>query len=95
MNRDVELSGIVVHSEGSSVESDNVSKSENDGKVFKSLGVDDDRGMAAALGAGVEARVDDFERADVELLVDLVREGGINNDTIDVLWVSCGEGSLR
>ena len=53
MNRDVELSGIVVHSEGSSVESDNVSKSENDGKVFKSLGVDDDRGMAAALGAGV------------------------------------------
>ena len=77
------------------MESDNVSKSENDGKVFKSLGVDDDRGVAAALGSSIKARVDNFERADVEFLVDLVREGGINDDTIDVLWVSCGEGSLR
>ena len=91
MNRDVELSGVVVHSKGSSVESDNVSKSENDGKVFESLGIDDNRGMAAALGASIEARVDNFERADVELLVDLVREGGVSDDTIDMLGVGGSE----
>ena len=73
------------------MESDNVSKSENDGKVFESLGIDDNRGMAAALGASIEARVDNFERADVELLVDLVREGGVSDDTIDMLGVGGSE----
>ena len=45
------------------MESDDVSKSENDGEVLESLGIDDNRGMAAALGAGIKARVDNFERA--------------------------------
>ena len=47
--------------------------------------------MAAALGASIEARVDNFERADVELLVDLVREGGVSDDTIDMLGVGGSE----
>ena len=47
------------------MESDDVSKSENDGEVLKSLGIDDNRGMAAAFCASIKARVDNFERADI------------------------------
>ena len=76
------------------MESDNVSESEHDWKVLESLGVDDNRGVVAALGASVEAGIDDFQGADVELFVDLVGEGGIDDHTVDVLGVSGGEGSL-
>jgi hypothetical protein len=39
------------------------------------------------LGLDVERRIDDLEGADVSLLVGLVGEGSINDNTVDVLGV--------
>jgi len=91
---DVELSAVVVHTESSSVKSDDVTHAENNGEVLEALGVHDDVGVVGALGAGVEARVSDLEGADVKVLVDLVGEGSVDDDTVDVLGVNGAEGGL-
>lgn len=39
----------------------------------------------------VEAGINNLERADVSLLVGLVGEGGVNDNTVDVLRISRGQ----
>ena len=91
---DVELAAVVVHAEGSAMEADHVTEAEDDGEVLEAVGVHDDGGVVAALGAGVDARVNDLERAAVELLVDLVGEGGVNDNTVAVVELRGGEAGL-
>lgn len=95
----VELSLAVVEAEGSSVDTDDVTDSGDDGEVLESLGIQDDGGEVGAvagalLALDVERGVDDLEGADVSVLVGLVGEGSIDDDTIDVLGLAGGEGSL-
>ena len=91
---DVELTAVVVHAEGGSVETDDVTETEADGEVLEALGVHDNGGVVAALGAGGKAWVDNLEGADVELLVLLVGEGCVDDDTVDVLGLNGAEGGL-
>jgi len=74
------------------VHTDDVTEAGDDGEILESLGVEDEGGIvrgvtSALLGLDVERRIDDLERADVSLLVCLVGEGSINDNTIDVLGV--------
>ena len=62
------------------MESDDVSNSEDNWEVLESLGVHDDR-SPLTLGEG---SIDNLERANVERLVDLVWEGSINDDSVNV-----------
>lgn len=94
MHGDVELSAVVIHAEGGSVKTDNVSHAEHNGEVLEALGVHDDASVVGTLGAGVEAGVDDLEGANVKLCVDLVGESGIDDDTVDVLGINGGEGGF-
>ena len=94
MHGDVELSAVVIHAEGGSVKTDNVSHAEHNGEVLEALGVHDDAGVVGTLGAGVEAGVDDLEGANVKLCVDLVGESGIDDDTVDVLGINGREGGF-
>lgn len=86
----VELAATVVEAEGSSVDTDDVTEAGDNGEIFESLGVEDEGGVVrgvtgALLGLDVEGGIDDLEGADVSVLVGLVGEGGIDNNTIDVL----------
>ena len=94
MHGDVELTTVVVHAEGCAMETDDVSETKNDGEVLEAVGVHDDAGVITTLGASVEGGVGNLERADVELLVDLVGEGSINDDTVDVVGLGLGEAGL-
>ena len=72
------------------MDTDDISETGDDGQVFESLGVEDESGIVAGvsgslLGLDVEAGINDLERADVSLVVGLVGEGGIDDDSIDVL----------
>ena len=72
------------------MDTDDISETGDDGQVFESLGVEDESGVVAGvsgslLGLDVEAGINDLERADVSLVVGLVGEGGIDDDSIDVL----------
>ena len=72
------------------MDTDDISKAGDDGQVFESLGVEDEGCVVAGvsgslLGLDVEAGINDLERADVSLVVGLVGEGGIDDDSIDVL----------
>jgi len=74
------------------VHTDDVTEAGDNGEVFESLGVEDEGGVVRSiagslLGLDVERRIDDLERADVSLLVGLVGEGSINDNTVDVLGV--------
>lgn len=95
----VELSLAVVEAEGSSVDADDVSELGDDGEILESLGVQDDGGEVRAVTGSllvldIERGVYDLEGADVSVLVGLVGEGGIDDDTVDVLGLAGGEGSL-
>ena len=93
----VELSGVVVKSEGDSVESDDITDSVDDGEVLESLGVDNNGGVVVVRGLGargVEGRIDDLEGANVSVLVSFVGESGINNNTINMVSVGGGEADL-
>lgn len=86
----VELAGAVVEAEGGSVDTDDVTEAGNDGEVLEALGIENKGSEVASVASAllrlnVEAGVDDLEGADVSLLVGLVGEGGINDNTIDVL----------
>ncbi len=78
---------------------DNITKAGNDGKILESLGVEDKGGevrsvTSSLLALHVEGGVNDLEGADVSILVGLVGEGSVNDNTVDVLSLSGGEGSL-
>lgn len=93
------MSLVVVESEGSSVDSDDVSDSLDDWQIFESLGVENEGGVVAGVSGSllvfdVEGWINDLEGADVSLLVGLVWESGINDNCIKVLWLWGGEGSL-
>ena len=78
-----------------SVDSDDVSDSVDDGEVLESLGVDHDLGELVGLGLGVEGGVNDLENADISILLYLVGESGINNNSVEVVvLIGGGEGSL-
>ena len=88
----IELATTVVEAEGRSVHTDDITKASDNGEVFESLGVEDEGGVIGSvtgslLGLDVERRIDDLEGADVSLLVGLVGEGSINDNTVDVLGV--------
>ena len=81
------------------MDTDDISEAGDDGQVFESLGVEDEgcvvAGVAGALlGLDVEALVNNLEGADVSLIVGLVGEGGIDDDSIQVLGVGRGHGGL-
>lgn len=81
------------------MDADNVTEAGDDGEVLEALGVEDEGGVVggitgALLALDVEGGVDDLERADVSVLVGLVGEGGIDDNTEDVLGISGGEGGL-
>jgi len=89
----VELALALPESEHGTVDADDITNAVNNGEVLEALGVDDDGGVRLAAGLGVESRVNDLEGAD-EVLFTLVREGSINDDTIEVAGIGGGEGSL-
>lgn len=90
MGGDVELSVALVHAEGGSVESDDITESVDDGKLLESLGVDHNSGEFLAVKSGV----DNLERADELFGVGLVWESGIDDHTVDVVGVRGGHGDL-
>ena len=97
MSRNVELSLVLVHAEGSSVQTDNITDFVSDGEVFESLSVDHNSRVIIVGGftaLGVEGGVDDLERADILVSADLVREGSIDDDTVNVVLVRVGQGNL-
>ena len=72
---------------------DDISKLGDDWEILESLGVEDEGGEVAGitsslLALDVEGLINDLERADVSVLVGLVGEGGIDDNTIDVLGLS-------
>lgn len=84
----VELSLAVVEAESSSVDSNDVTKASDDGEIFESLGVENEGGELVVLALVVKAGINDLEGADVSLLVGLVGEGGIDDDSEDVLGLA-------
>jgi hypothetical protein len=94
---DVELSLVLVHAEVSSVETDNVTDLVADREVLESLGVDHDSGVVIVGGfaaLGVKGGVNDLEGADILVGGDFVGEGGVNDDTVDVVVGGGSEGDL-
>ena len=92
----VELSLVVVESEGGSVHSDDISDSLDDRQVFESLSVEHQSGIvtgipSALLALDVERWVHNLEGADVSVLVGLVWESGINHHGVEVLWLGLGQ----
>ena len=72
------------------MDSDDISKSGNNGEIFKSLGIDDESGVVAGISSSfltlkVEAGVNDLQGADVLVFVGLVRERSINDGGVEVL----------
>lgn len=90
----VELSSVFVDSHGGSVNADDVSESVDDGEVFESGGENDEVGPVVFLAGAVERSIDNLEGADESVLGDLVREGSVNDDTIDVGSVGGGDGDV-
>jgi hypothetical protein len=88
---DVELSLGLVDSHVGSVDSDDVSESVDDWEVLELVGVDDNVSISSVL---VEGWVANLEGADESLTVGLVWECSIDNNTIEVLWLTGGEGCL-
>ena len=86
---DVELGLVLPNSNLSSVDSDDISESMDDGEVLESLGVDDNLSVVS-LGGGVEGGVDDLKDANVSILLYLVGEGGINDHSVEVVVVVGG-----
>lgn len=86
---DVELGLVLPNSNLSSVDSDDISESVDDGEVLESLGIDDNLSVVS-LGGGVEGGVDDLKDANVSILLYLVGEGGINDHSVEVVVVVGG-----
>jgi len=98
-NVGVELTAAVVKAEGGSVHTDDVTEAGDDGEILESLGVEDEGGIvrgvtSALLGLDVEGRINNLDGANVSILVGLVGEGGIDDNTINVLGLGGGNRSL-
>ena len=76
--------------------SDNVSDSVNNGKIFESVSVKNEGGIVVTAvtssfsSLDVEGRINELEGAEISILLlvvfaDLVGEGGINDNGIEVL----------
>jgi hypothetical protein len=79
------------------VDADDVANAVGDWEILEALGVDYDGGVVIFSGLVtllVEGGVDDFEGANILLLVDFVGESSIDNNTVDVVGVGGGEGHL-
>jgi len=79
------------------VDADDVTNAVGDWEILEALGVDYDGGVVIFSGLVtllVEGGVDDFEGANILLLVDFVGESSIDNNTVDVVGVGGGEGHL-
>lgn len=79
------------------MDADDVANAVGDWEILEALGVDYDGGVVIFSGLVtllVEGGVDDFEGANILLLVDFVGESSIDNNTVDVVGVGGGEGHL-
>jgi len=85
------LSLVLVDSHVGSVDSNDVSKSVDDGEVLELVGIDNNTGVLSLL---VEGWVNNLEGADESLAVDLIWESGVNHDSVEVAWLGGGEGGL-
>ena len=98
----VELALSFVDAEGGSVEADDVTNAVGDWEILEAIGVYDDGGVVVVAGLVtllVEGGVDDFEGANILLLlllrlVGFVGESSIDNNTVDVVKVGGCEGHL-
>ena len=91
---EVELSSVVIDSEGGSVDSDDVSHSVDNWEILKSVSEDNEVGPVVFLARSVEGSVNDLEGADESVLGHLVGEGGINDDSVDVVGLSGDNGGV-
>ena len=91
---EVELTSVVIDSHGGSVNSDDISESVDNWEVFESVGEDDEVSPLVLLSGAVEGSVNDLEGAYESVLGDLVGEGSINDDTVDVVGLSTDDGSV-
>jgi len=82
---DIELSLVLVDSHVGSVDSDDISESVDDWEVLELGSIDDNVGILSFL---VESWVNNLQGADESLLIDFVWESGINDDTIEVAWLT-------
>ena len=79
------------------MDADDIANAVGDWEILEALGVDYDGGVVIFSGLVtllVEGGVDDFEGANILLLVDFVGESSIDNNTVDVVGVGGGEGHL-
>ena len=79
------MSLVVILSHVGRVDSDDVSKSVDNWEILESSGVDNDGSIGTLL---VKSWIDNLEGADESVGVDFVWESGIDNDTIEVTWLS-------
>jgi len=80
---DVELALVLVDSQLGSVDSDDVTDSVDDREVLESVSVDDNSSVVLSGSLRVEGGINDLQGANEEF-VSLVREGSIDDDTIEV-----------
>ena len=75
------------------MDTDDVTDSMDNWKILKSSSIDDDL-SPVLLVLWIESWVNHLDRADESVAVDLVWECGVSDHTIEVHWVSRGEGSF-
>ena len=75
------------------MDSDDVTNSVDDWKVLESGGIDDDLSPVLFV-LWVEGWVNNFDGADESVAVDFVWESSVSDHTVEVHWVSRGEGSF-
>ena len=85
------MSLVVVLSHVGGVDSDNISKSVDDWKIFESCSINNNGSVGTLL---VESWINNLEGADESVTVDFVWECGINYDTIEMAWFGLEMGSF-
>lgn len=88
---DAELSLAVSNLEVGSMDSDDISDSVDDWEVLELVADDDNLGI---LSLGVEGWVNNLEGADESVVLNLVWESSIDDDTVEVAWVGGGKWNL-
>ena len=73
------------------MDSNDITNSVDDWEVLESGGIDDNLSPVLFV-LWVEGWINDLDGANESLAVDFVWEGSISDNTIEVDWVSCGEG---
>ena len=79
------MSLVVVLSHVGGVDSDNISKSVDDWKIFESCSINNNGSVGTLL---VESWINNLEGADESVTVDFVWECGIDDDTIEMARLS-------